>query len=224
MTTARQLVTLQTHPRQVLGKKVRRLRREGWTPLHLYGPGITPRALQARTPDLRKVLVQVGRSKPLSVLVEGEERPHLAFVRDIHFHPLTEEVLHVDLYRVDVSQRVEAEVPLVVVGESPAVTRLGGTLIIPHHTLPVEGLPLEIPEALRVDISALDTFDKAIRVRDLSLPPGVEVKADPEEVIVLVSPPRVEAAEAAPAPAPAPAEVEVVRPERKAREEEEEEE
>ncbi|MFN3974898.1 MAG: 50S ribosomal protein L25 [Dehalococcoidia bacterium] len=222
MTTARQLVTLQTRPRQVLGKKVKRLRRGGWTPLHLYGPGISPRALQAPTSDLRKVLVQVGRSKPLSVLVEGENQPHLAFVREIHFHPLTEEVLHVDLYRVDVSRRVEAEVPLAVVGEAPAVASLGGTLIIPHHTLPVEALPLEIPEALRVDISALDTFDKVIRVRDLSLPPGVEVKADPDDVIVLVSPPRVEAEAVAPAPAPAPAEVEVVRPERKPKEEEEE--
>lgn len=223
MTTARQLVTLHTQPRRVLGKKVKRLRQEGWTPLHLYGPGITPQALQAPTSNLRAVLVQVGRSKPLSVLVEGENQPHLAFVREIQFHPLTEEVLHVDLYRVDVSQRVEAEVPLAVEGEAPAVTSLGGTLIIPHHTLPVEGLPLEIPEALRVDITGLDTFDKVLRVKDLVLPPGVVVKADPEEVIVLVSPPRVEAVEAAPAAPPAPAEVEVVRPERKAKEEEEEE-
>ncbi|GBD11810.1 General stress protein CTC [bacterium HR23] len=221
MSTTRQLVTLHTQPRTVLGKKVKRLRRNGWTPLHLYGPGISPRALQARAPDLRKVLLQVGRSRPCSVVIEGEAEPHLAFVRDIQFHPLTEEVLHVDLYRVDVSQRVEAEVPLVTEGEAPAVASLGGTLVIPHHTLPVEGLPLEIPEVLRINISVLNAFDKVIRVRDLSRPPGVVVKADPEEVIALVAPPRVEEAEAVPAPAPA--EVEVVRPERKAEEEGEEE-
>ncbi|MCS7206780.1 MAG: 50S ribosomal protein L25 [Dehalococcoidia bacterium] len=223
MVTGRHLLTLQTQPRQVLGKKVKRLRQEGWTPLHLYGPGVASRPLQARTGEVRKALVQVGRSKPLFVSIQGEEGTHLAFVREIQFHPLTEEVLHVDLYRVDVTQRVEAEVPLVVEGQAPAVTSLGGTLIIPHHTLTVEGLPLEIPEALRVNIASLDSFDKVVRVKDLSLPAGVVVKADPEDVIVLVAPPRVEAVEAPPGAAPAPAEVEVVRPERKAKEEEGEE-
>jgi large subunit ribosomal protein L25 len=221
MTTAHHLPVLRAHPRSVLGKKVKRLRREGWTPLHLYGPGIPSLALQAKASEVWKVLGQVGRSRPLSVQVEGEGQVHLAFVREVQFHPLTEEVLHVDLYRVDVSRRVEAEVPLVVEGSAPAVTTLGGTLVTPHHTLPVEGLPLEIPKALRVDVSGLDAFDKVLRVRDIPLPPGVVIKADPDEVVVLVAPPRGEVGEEAPAPPP-PAEVEVVRPERKKREEEEE--
>jgi large subunit ribosomal protein L25 len=118
--------------------------------------------------------------------------PRLAFVREIQFHPLTSEVLHADLYGVDVARPVQVEVPVRLDGEAPAVRSLGGVLGQILHAITVECLPLEVPDAIRVDISGLDAFDKLIRVSDLTVPPHVSVLTDSSQVVVHVSPPRAE--------------------------------
>lgn len=211
--TTKKIENLKVSPRQVLGKHTRRLRRQGLTPVHLYGPNIASRALQADTTLLRGVLVRAGTNHPVAVEIEGEGEPHIAFVRDIQFDPLTEAVLHVDFYRVDVTQRIEAEVPLLVVGEAPAVKALGGVLMLRRRTLLVEGMPLELPEAIEVAVSGLDTYDKHVRVVDLTLPTGIVALAEPEEEIARVVPPRVREEEEEAAAAAPTAEVEVVKPE-----------
>lgn len=189
---AQQIAALAVQPRAVLGKKTKGLRRQGITPLHLYGPGVPSQALQAPSATLRKVLLRVGKSRPVSLQIEGGATTQLAFVREVQFHPLTTEVLHADFYRVDITRKMQAEVPVRLVGEAPAVRSLGGILGQVLHAVTVECLPLEVPEEFRMDISSLDTFDKALRVADLKAPPGVEILDDPEQVVVHVSPPRME--------------------------------
>ncbi|MBI2164848.1 MAG: 50S ribosomal protein L25 [Chloroflexi bacterium] len=211
-------VALKLKPRTVLGKKVKTLRRSGITPLHLYGAGIEPRALQAEARTLRKTLQQVGRNIPVHIEVEGEKGSQIAFVREVQLDPITLDVQHVDLYLVDVSRRMEVEVPIEIEGEAPAARVQGGTLVQYLHTLRIECLPLEVPESIRVDVTGLDSFDKLIRVAELSLGPDVSVLTDPEEVVVRVLPPRLEEAPPVEAAA-APQEVEVVKPVRKAEEE-----
>lgn len=197
-----QMTTLQAQQRQVLGKKVKTLRRAGITPIHLYGPDFESQALQSEAATLRRVLIRVGRNRPVSVQVQGDAQPHICFVRDIKFNPLTEEVQHVDFLRVDVTQKLEFQVPVHIVNDAPAV-RKGGILVQPVRELTVECLPLEAPAAIEVDISVLEEIGMSIRARELKLPAGVTLVSDPEQVVIQANlPPRV-VEEAAPAEAAA---------------------
>lgn len=174
--------TLQAEQRTIIGKAVKVLRRQGITPLHLYGAGQPSDALQASTADLRRVLLRVGTSQPVFVHV-GSDR-QLAFVQDIQFHPVRREVLHVDLLRVDVANTVQVEVPVFMEGDAPAARMLGGNLLQVLSTVLVECLPLEVPQSLTADVSGIDDFEKAVRVADLAIPDGVTVITAPEQVVV----------------------------------------
>ena len=185
------VVTLKLSPRSVTGKKVKELRKSGQVPVHLYGRGIESQALQAEAHVLRRVLPQVGTNIPLSLELDAEGE-NICFVREIQRHPVTEEVLHVDFLRVDVSRAIQAEVPIALSGSSPAVRELGGTLLQPLLSLLVEALPMDVPASLQVDVSQLDDFEKGIFVRDIELDPGVTLVSDPDEMVARVSPPRLE--------------------------------
>ena len=141
---ATEVATLPVQPRTVLGKKVSQLRRAGLTPVHMYGSGGEPQALQVDTQVLRRVLTHAGHNRPIEVVTEGSSARSLTFVREIQFHPLTLEVLHVDLFRVDADITTTVDVPLELEGDSPAV-RLGGSLIQNLHTVQVEARPLDVP-------------------------------------------------------------------------------
>lgn len=207
MTT--QVATLPVQPRTVLGKKVSTLRRQGLTPVHLYGSGGEPKALQVDSLVLRRILTHVGHNRPVEVITEGTGDRSLAFVREIQFHPLTLDVLHVDFFRVDVAATTTVDVPVELVGDSNAV-HLGGSLIQNLHTVSVEARPLDVPGSIQVDVSVLDDFDKNIRVSDIVVPEGVTVLTDGEQMIAHVAPPvGVEAEEAEGAPE-APPEPEIV--------------
>ena len=186
------VITLKLSPRSVTGKKVKRLRESGQVPVHLYGRGIESQALQAEAHVLRTVLPQVGTNIPLSLELDDTEGENICFVREIQRHPVTEEVLHVDFLRVDVSRSIQAEVPISLTGTSPAVRELGGTLLQPLLSLLVEALPMDVPASLQVDVSQLDDFEKGVFVRDIELDPAVTLISDPDEMVARVSPPRLE--------------------------------
>lgn len=214
---------LKVTPREIVGKKVKRLRKSGMTPVHMYGKGISPLALQTETRNLQRVLTQVGKSVPVSIVADGLGDQNIAFVREIQTHSVTGVLLHVDFYRVDVKERMRAEVPIVLAGEAPAVRVKRGVLMQALHTLTVECLPLEMPESIAVDLSILDDFDKVLRVKDITKSAAVTILDDPEEAIARVNPPRAEVEEEEKVEEEAaPAEVEVARPKREKPEEEEE--
>ena len=179
-------------PREVTGKKVSLLRQEGVVPVHYYGPGVDSAALQVDFMALRSVLISAGRNVPITVKVVGEDGENICFVREIQVHPVTEELLHVDFYRVDVTQTVRAEVPIILEGEPPAVRNLGGILLQPFDTLEVEALPLDMPESLRVDVTILEDFSASIRIGDVEVAEGVNILRDPVEMIARVVAPRIE--------------------------------
>lgn len=179
-------------PRELTGKKVSQLRRAGVVPVHFYGPGVDSASLQVEFSTLRKVLISAGRNVPITVTVDGQDGEDICFVRETQIHPVTEELLHVDFYRVDVSQTVRAEVPIILEGEPPAVLNLGGILLQPFDTLEVEALPLDMPEAFRVDVTVLEDFTSSVRIGDLEVAEGVSILRDPVEMIARVVAPRIE--------------------------------
>ena len=190
VTNERPSITLSD--RQVVGKKVKTLRREGFVPVHYYGSGIESLSLQAAGATLRKVVTEAGANIPVEVIVEGSSESDICFVREVQWHPVNGALLHVDFMHVDVTERVTAEVPVVLTGQSEAVRELGGVLIQPFQTLPVEALPLDMPKAVTVDITPLLMFGDAIRVGDIEVEEAFTILRDDDDLLVTVQEPRVE--------------------------------
>ncbi len=184
-------ISLEATPRDVLGKKVSNLRRAGMTPIHLYGKGIDSRALQADSVTVNKVVSQVGQNIPLQLKVSDTNEQALVFVREVQRHAVTNQILHIDFYRVDATERLRGEIPVFLTGEAPAVRVHRGILMQTLHTLAVECLPMDTPERIEVDISLLEALDQGIRVSDLATDPAITILTDPEELIVRVNAPRV---------------------------------
>ncbi len=188
MTT--QAITLELAPRAVLGKKVSQLRRTGIMPVHLYGPTVESRALQCETPVLADALARAGATTPITISVHGEDGTHLVFAREIQRHPTRDDILHVDLVVVEASRPVAAQVPVVLLGDSPGARAAGGTVVQQLREVSIEALPLEMPNELEADLSVLTEVDSVFRTGDFQLAAGVTLVSDPEEVVARIDLPR----------------------------------
>ena len=186
---------LKASRREITGKKVRFMRRDGLTPLNLYGPGVESLPLQAETALLKRLLSKVGRNALVSLKVAGEKKPKMVMLRDIQRDPLNDSLLHIDLFQVEMTHKVRAEVPLVFVGEAPAARSRRGMLLENLTSLHVEALPADLPPSIEVDLSVLEELEQAIHVRDVAAGDGVEVLNDPDHVIAQVKEARVEVVE-----------------------------
>ena len=204
-------IELVAHKRDLLGKKVRFLRRKGITPVSLYGHGVESTSLQIETPVLKKALAQAGMTSLVYLKVDSGKRQHMTIVRGIQRDPVKGELLHVDFYQVRMDKKLKIEVPLVLVGKAPAVKELGGILVQEMNAVEVECLPANMCHSIDADISNLVNLDQAIHVKDLKVGEGITIVANPEKVVAKIARLRieVEAVEAVAAPeAEAEAEVE----------------
>ena len=188
MTTS--AVQLELQPRELMGKKVGRLRRAGITPVHLYGPVIEPRSLQCAAPRLIQALAAAGASSPITVSIEGEPGNHVAFAREIQWDPRRDTVLHVDLLAPDVSRPVTAQVPVTLAGAAPGAARGGGYVSQLLFDVQVSALPLEMPASFNVDLEVLADPNSVLRVGDIALSSGVTILTDSEEMVARVEVPR----------------------------------
>ena len=184
-------VELNVSPRPVLGKKVKRLRREGIIPANVYGRALDSVAIQVVRDDLVRVVRSAGRNEIIYLRLDGEE-PRPTFVRQIQRNPVTDAILHVDFYQISLAEKVRIEVPLALVGTAPAEQTHGGTLLHSLDSITVEGLPTDIPSVIEVEVSGLEEIDASIHVAELSVPDEVTVLTDPEVVVAKIAPPHVE--------------------------------
>lgn len=183
---------LSVQTRAVFGKKLRPSRRQGLVPAVLYGgSSAQARPLFVRRDDFERVFARAGESTLLTLaLGEGEERQVL--IHDFARDPVSAALLHVDFYEVRMDEKLHTKVPLVIVGESAAVKNEGGVLIRALREVEISCLPANLPHGIQVDITPLRSFRDTLRLRDIAMPPGVEVHGDPDEVIVVIEPPRSE--------------------------------
>ena len=188
MTTS--AVRLELQPRELMGKKVGRLRRAGIVPVHLYGPVIESRSLQCTGSVLIRALAEAGASSPITVTIEGESGNHMAFVREIQWDPRRDTVLHVDLLAADVTRPVAAQVPVTLTGEAPGTARSGAYVNQQVFDIQVSALPLELPGQIELDLSPLTDPGSALRTGDIPLPSGVTLLTDPEELVARIEVPR----------------------------------
>ena len=188
MTTS--AVRLELQPRELTGKKVGRLRRAGIIPVHLYGPSIESRSLQCAAPALVRALAEAGASSPITVTVEGESDSHMAFAREIQWDPRRDTVLHVDLMAADLSRPVTAQVPVSLTGAAPGATRSGGYVSQLVFDIQVSALPLDMPGQVELELEVLTDPNSVLRTGDISLPSGVTLLTDPEELVARIEVPR----------------------------------
>ena len=179
-------IELKVASREILGKKVRFLRRQGIIPLHLFGHNVESMALQCDEPQLKQVLAQAGRTRLVSLGLDKWKKPRNVVVREIQRDVRTDRLLHVDLYQIKMTEKIRVEVPVAVVGEAPALKSKENMLLQELNNLTVECLPNEIPANVRVDLSSLAEKDQAIRVEDIILGKEVAILNDPGLIVVKI--------------------------------------
>ena len=183
---------LKVNTREITGKKVRALRREGIIPINLYGPNMDSISLQAEIAVLRHLINKAGRNALISLKIEGDKKSKQVMLRDVQRDALNGKLLHVDLFQVDMSHKLRVEVPIMFIGVSPAAKGKGNMLIENLASLHVEALPADIPQHIEVDISVLVALGQAIHVRDLKTDEKAVILNDPGQIIVKIMEAKVE--------------------------------
>jgi large subunit ribosomal protein L25 len=176
-------ITLDAMPRRVVGKKVKQIRRQGWVPMVLYGPDFEPELYQADALETNRVLAAAGTTSLISLHTEGQKEPHSALVRDVQRDVLTDALLHVDLYRVSMTQKITTEVPIEFTGESPMIAEGQAMLLTLMDRVEIECLPGDLVSSLAIDLGLLQTMADVTLVKDISVPQGIAILTDSDEVI-----------------------------------------
>ncbi|OGY22476.1 MAG: hypothetical protein A2126_04695 [Candidatus Woykebacteria bacterium GWB1_45_5] len=198
---------LALEPRSVLGKKVKSLRGQGVLPANLFGKDIKSIALQIPEKDFRKVFKEAGETGLLELTVKNQLYP--ALIHHTQRDPLTGKIIHVDLHKVNLKEKIITMVPIKLTSESEAEKSGVGLILQTLNELEVESLPADIPHEITLDISNLTEVGQTIHVKDLKVNrEKIEVKNDPEEVVVSVQ--TAEMKEEVVEEAPAPEEVEAI--------------
>lgn len=182
--TSNQIV-LSVTSRTVLGKQVRKLRKEGTLPGNVYGSDFKSTAVSMKYSDFAHVYKIVHETGVVYLQLDKNEVP--VMVKHIQRHPLDSSVLHVDFRKVDLTKKIIAEVPVKVIGVSGAVTQKGGILLYQSTHLSVEALPQDVPNAIEVDISVLKELGQDIKVSNLPKAEKYSVTNDVTKVIVSVT-------------------------------------
>jgi len=201
---------LRATPREIIGgTQVKALRREDIVPGVIYGHGIDPIAVQFDSREIERAVSQAGTSSTVQVYVEGIPDPYLAIFRDVQYHIIKRNVIHLDLQALNLKETVRVPVSVVLTGESPAVKDFGGILLQVLNELEIEALPTALVPSIEVDISVLAEIGQSITVGDIVPPPGVKILNAPHEFVAQIIYAEEEKEEEAPVAEQA--EVEVIR-------------
>ena len=184
-------IVINAQRREIIGKRVKALRREGQLPAVLYGRNIETIPIMFDYHESSRVIDRLSASTLVVIEIDGET--HYSLVREKQRDVIRGNLLHVDFQAVSLSEKVRAEAVVELVGESQSIKDLGGVIIVNNETLEVEALPRELPDRIVVDISALKEIGDAIYVRDLELSGDVSILVDEDEPIVLATLPTIEA-------------------------------
>lgn len=184
------MLELKAKKRDILGKKVTHLRREGFLPAVVYGEKVKSESVSVPYIDFEKVYREAGGSSLIALTVDGT--PHNVLIVDVKRDPIKGTPLHADFYAVRMDKVIRAKVPIEFIGESPAVKNEGGILVKVMHELEVEALPKDLPHEIKIDLVPLAAIHAKIAIKDITAPAGTKILGEPDDIIVLVDPPRSE--------------------------------
>ena len=186
-------VILKASPRTSTGRHVRALRRTGQLPGVLYGHNVEPIIISLDAREATKALVRLSSSSLVTIDLDGKEYPSL--VREKQMNYIKRNLIHVDFQVVSLTEKIRANVSIVLTGNSPAVKDFNAMLINGLNELEVEAFPQDLPEKVEVDISALVKIGDGIHVRDVVLSDKVTIMSTADEMIVLATAPAKEEVE-----------------------------
>jgi large subunit ribosomal protein L25 len=179
--------TLSTQKRDTT-KTNNALRAADLVPCVVYGNETENTSIMCDYNTLYRVYAKAGESTVIDLDIDGKTLPVL--VHAIDFHPVTDRIIHVDFYAVNLKKKIQASVPLNIVGVSPAVKEAGGVLLAVRDHVTVECLPKDLPHVIDLDISVLVDFETVVHVSDLTIPTGVGVLDEQDLTIATVQQPR----------------------------------
>jgi len=217
--------TIQGTLRTIIGRKAKNVRTDGFILGTIYGKNTENITIQVPTDVFTHTFKETGETGLIELVVEGKNHPVL--VKQVQFHPVTAQVLNVEFLEVNLKEKIKANVPVILTGESPAVKEGTGTVLHLINEIEVEALPADLPEHIEIDVTPLVAVDDQIMVKDLSVSADVTVLTDPEIIVVkigqLTAPepePVVEVAPVEGEATPAPVEGEEAKPKEAPKEEE----
>jgi large subunit ribosomal protein L25 len=175
---------LKAEKRTVLGSKAKKLRRQGIIPSNVFGKTIESQAIQVSQVEFNRVYKEAGETSLIWLKLEGEDKERPTLVTAVTNNPITGDKLHVDFHQVNLKEKVNANVPVEVVGEAQMIKDGLAVLDNNLHEIEVEALPTDIPESIIFDISVLKEIGDHLKVSDVKLPEGVTLVTDPEATVV----------------------------------------
>ena len=180
---------LEAKPRELTGKKVKALRREGKLPAIVYGGEIEPTPITLDTKKTRQLLGEIGANTLVTLKIDEDE--HLALVRESQRSVIKRELLHVDFQAVSLTEMISTTVPIATDGESPAVSDFNALLVTELEELDIEAEAQYLPDVITVDVSDLTEIGDNILVKDLNISDKVAIFNDPDDIVVVVASPTV---------------------------------
>jgi len=183
-------LVLKAKKRDVFGKKLKKERKAGFLPAVVYGHNFESIPVFVDKKEFRKIYKQAGTSSLITLNLEDKKINVL--IHEVEKEPISQEPKHVDFYRVKMTEKITADVPLKFVGEAPAAKIYGAIIVKNFEKIEVECLPADLPHEIEVDLSPLTEIDSVIYVKDLNIPENVKVLADEEEAVVVATPPAAE--------------------------------
>jgi len=175
---------LTVEKRKILGKKVKRLRKEGTLPANIYGKDIKSLAVQLPQKEFEKVFKEVGETGLVDVQLNGELKPSL--IHNVQMDYLYNLPLHADFFQVNLKEKVKTMVPIKILGEAKAVSDKLGLLLQPLSEVEAEALPGDLPEYIEVNVVSLADVNDQIVVSDIKAPTGVSILTEPSQVVVKI--------------------------------------
>lgn len=178
---------LKANRREMLGKKTRFLRRQGTTPTHLFGHKIESLALECQTAELADIVGQAGMTRLIDLSIGGDKQPKKVIIREIQRNSISRQLLHVDFFQIKLTEKMKAEIPIILVGEAPALKEKGRIISQSLTHLGVESLPDKLPPQIEIDLSPLTEMGNSIHVSDIVLDPAVTITTDPARLVVRIA-------------------------------------
>jgi len=180
---------LKAEKRLLLGSKVKKLRRLGQIPANVFGHEVVSQAIQVSAVEFARVYKSAGETGLIWVKVEGEDKERPTLIKALTNNPITGQKLHIDFHQVNLKEKVTANVPVEIVGESQLVKDGLAVLDVNLHEIEVEALPTDLPENIVFDISCLTEIGAQLKVADVKLPTGVTLVTDSEMLVVALGAP-----------------------------------
>lgn len=184
-------LALEAKIRNIFGKQVKKLRKDGFLPAVLYGRGKDTLALEVPAKAFESLFHQAGESTIINLKVEGQGEKKV-LIHEVAKHFMKDESVHVDFYEVDLTRKIHAKIPLHFIGTPLAVKELGGVLIKNLSEVEIEALPQDLPKFIEVNVESLKTFNDLIRLSALPASDKIKILGHPEDMVVSVQAPRTE--------------------------------